>query len=78
VGTSGADRQSRRSRARGRYAAHLEGEQLPGEGRFEADGTFTLAVQAAAGAADPLWRYSYANGVCDGLDRFEVREALHW
>jgi hypothetical protein len=57
----------------------LEGEQLPGAGRFEADGMFTLTVQAAAGPQTRSGRYSYANGVLlMAWDRSEVREALHW
>jgi len=57
----------------------LEGEQLSGEGRFQADGTFTLTTQAAAGAQTGRGRYSYANGVLlMAWDGSEVREALHW
>jgi S1-C subfamily serine protease len=57
----------------------LEGEQLPGECRFEADGTFALTAQAAAGPQTRRGRYSYANGVLlMAWDRFKVRETLHW
>jgi S1-C subfamily serine protease len=56
-----------------------EGEQLPGECRFEADGTFTLKALAAAGPRIRRGRYSYANGVLlMAWDRFQVRKALHW
>jgi S1-C subfamily serine protease len=56
-----------------------EGEQLSGEGRFEADGTFTLTAQAEAGPQTRRGRYNYANGVLlMAWDRFEVREALYW
>jgi hypothetical protein len=57
----------------------LEGEQLPGESRFEADGTFTLTARAEAGPQTRRGRYSYANGVLlMAWDRFQVRKALHW
>jgi hypothetical protein len=57
----------------------LEGEQLPGECCFQADGTFTLTAQATPGPRTRRGRYNYANGVLlMAWDRFQVREALHW
>jgi len=76
----GADRQS--PPVQGSWKVTLitrEGEQLPGECRFEADGTFALTAQATAGPQTRRGRYSYANGVLlMAWDRFKVREALHW
>jgi S1-C subfamily serine protease len=58
---------------------NLDGEQQSGEGRFEADGTFTLSAHGEAGPQTRLGRYSYANGVLlMAGDRAEVRETLHW
>jgi hypothetical protein len=56
-----------------------EGEQLPGECRFEADGTFTLTARGEAGPRTRRGRYNYANGVLlMAWDRLQVRKALHW
>jgi S1-C subfamily serine protease len=79
-GAPGADRQSPPVQGSWKVTLiTLPGEQLPGEGRFEADGTFTLTAQAAAGPQTRRGRYSYANGVLlMAWDRFQVREALHW
>ena len=76
AGAPGADRQSPPVQGLWKVTLiTLQGEQLPGGGCFQADGTFTLT----AGPQTRRGRYSYANGVLlMAWDRFEVREALHW
>jgi hypothetical protein len=57
----------------------MDGEPLPGECRFEVDGTFVLTTRAALVPQMIPGRYSYANGVLlMAGDRFEVRQTLHW
>jgi hypothetical protein len=80
AGTPGAGRESAAVRGLWKLTLiTLEGEQLPGECRFEADGTFVLTTRAADGPQTLPGRYSYANGVLlMAGDRFEVRRTLHW
>jgi S1-C subfamily serine protease len=80
AGAPGADRESPAVRGAWKLTLiTLEGEQLPGECRFEADGTFALSVLAADAPQTLPGRYSYANGVLlMAGDRFEVRRTPHW
>jgi S1-C subfamily serine protease len=80
AGTPGADRESPAVRGRWKLTLiTLEGEQRPGECRFEADGTFVLTTWPADVPQTVPGRYSYANGVLlMAGDRFEVRRTLHW
>jgi hypothetical protein len=80
AGAPGADRQSPPVQGSWKVTLiTLEGEQQPGGCCFQADGTFTLTAQGAAGPQTRRGRYSYANGVLlMAWDRFEVREVLHW
>jgi hypothetical protein len=94
AGTAGDDRQSPPVQGSWKVTLiTLLGEQLRGVCSFQADGTFTLTVQAPLTLPSPpsdggegrvreqtrRGRYSYANGVLlMAWDSFEVREALHW
>jgi Trypsin-like peptidase domain len=80
AGTPGADRDAAAVRGLWKLTLiTLEGETLPGECRFEADGTSVLTTRAANVPQTLPGRYSYANGVLLMVgDRFELRRTLHW